>query len=264
MATDNFPEEKSRQRILLGMLTPSSNTVLEPVTADILSSLPDVSAHFSRFRVTEISLVEQALQQFDLSSILRSAELLADAQVDVITWNGTSASWLGFETDKRLCDRITAETGIPATTSVLALLELCQLYDCKTIGLITPYITPVQEKIQVNFAEAGINCISERHLNLSTNFDFSDVSEETLTALAQDVAKAQPEAIVTLCTNLNAASLATALEAELKMPLLDSTAAAVWKSLKLAGGDPKKIYGWGQLFQTKESVLPPNAVTASR
>jgi hypothetical protein len=52
-------------RVLLGMLTPSSNTVLEPVTAAMLAGLPEVSAHFGRFRVTEIALSRQALGQFD-------------------------------------------------------------------------------------------------------------------------------------------------------------------------------------------------------
>src|SRR5476651_1416083 len=42
--------------IRLGMLTPSSNTVLEPVTAQIVAGLTDVTVHFSRFRVTEIGL----------------------------------------------------------------------------------------------------------------------------------------------------------------------------------------------------------------
>ena len=65
------------RRVRLGMLTPSSNTVLEPVTMAMLAGLPDVSAHFSRFKVTEIALSEQALGQFDDSEILRAAELLA-------------------------------------------------------------------------------------------------------------------------------------------------------------------------------------------
>jgi len=43
------------KRVILGMLTPSSNTVLEPVTTKMLEGLPDVTAHFGRFRVTEIS-----------------------------------------------------------------------------------------------------------------------------------------------------------------------------------------------------------------
>jgi hypothetical protein len=35
----------------------------------------------------------------DETEILRAAELLADAKVDTIAWNGTSASWLGREVD---------------------------------------------------------------------------------------------------------------------------------------------------------------------
>jgi maleate isomerase len=76
------------------MLTPSSNTSLEPITSAMVSGLPGVSAHFSRFTVTEISLRDQALGQFDDSKIIEAAKLLADAKVDVIGWNGTSSGWL--------------------------------------------------------------------------------------------------------------------------------------------------------------------------
>src|ERR1700712_171435 len=110
----------------LGMLTPSSNTALEPITSAMLAGSMDISAHFSRFKVTEIALSEQALGQFDDGEILRAAELLAHAKVDVIAWNGTSASWLGFDRDEALCERITGATGIKACTSVLAFREIFQ------------------------------------------------------------------------------------------------------------------------------------------
>ena len=48
----------------IGMITPSLNTVLEPVTYALLSDLPDVTAHFSRVRVTHISLGDDATSQF--------------------------------------------------------------------------------------------------------------------------------------------------------------------------------------------------------
>jgi Arginase family len=48
-------------RIFLGMLTPSSNTILEPVTQAMVSGLAEVSVHFSRFKVTEIALSPSAL-----------------------------------------------------------------------------------------------------------------------------------------------------------------------------------------------------------
>ena len=88
----------ARRRI--GMLTPSSNTVLEPMAMEILRGVPQVSTHVSRSPVTEISLDDAALGQFDLDAHLRAARLLADARVDVIGWNGTSASWTGFEADE--------------------------------------------------------------------------------------------------------------------------------------------------------------------
>src|SRR5260370_41902206 len=122
------------KRILLGMLTPSSNTALEPITTAMVAGLPEVSAHFSRFKVTEIALSNTALAQFDNTEILRAAELLAHAKVDVIGWNGTSSGWLGFEADVRLCEQITAGTGIPAPTSMLALNESLEPRKVKRVG----------------------------------------------------------------------------------------------------------------------------------
>src|SRR5260370_16620900 len=84
-----------KRRTLLGMLTPSSNTTLEPVTAAMLAGVPEASAHFGRFRVTEIALSDSALAQFDDREILAAAELLADARLDVIGWNGTPSGGLG-------------------------------------------------------------------------------------------------------------------------------------------------------------------------
>jgi maleate isomerase len=72
------------ERVFLGMLTPSSNTVLEPVTGAILADLPDVTAHFSRFGVTEISLNEEALGQFKNQPIIDASKLLADARLHAI------------------------------------------------------------------------------------------------------------------------------------------------------------------------------------
>ena len=95
-----------QDRVLLGMLTPSSNTTLEPVTARMLAGLPEVSAHAGRFRVTEISMGTGALGQFDMSPMLAAADLLADARCNAICWNGTSAGWLGFDRDRQLCAEI--------------------------------------------------------------------------------------------------------------------------------------------------------------
>jgi maleate isomerase len=58
-------ENQATRRVRLGMLTPSSNSVLEPAVATMLMGLPDVSAHFARFRVTEIALSEAARHRLE-------------------------------------------------------------------------------------------------------------------------------------------------------------------------------------------------------
>ena len=235
--------------VRLGMLTPSSNTVLEPITAAMLAGVSDVTAHFSRFKVTEIALSQQALGQFDHSEILRAAELLAHAKVDVIAWNGTSASWLGFDWDERLCERIKSTTGIAACTSVLAFREIFHQTATKRVGLVTPYLDDVQAKIMANWDASGFVCTAERHLRLQDNFSFANVSEDTIADLVRAVAREGCDAAVILCTNMRGASAVRRLEAELGIPVYDSIATTLWQSLMVAGVDSGCVKGWGSLFE---------------
>ena len=144
------------RRIRIGVLTPSSNTALEPLTSAMVSSLPGVSAHFSRFTVTEISLRDQSLNQFDDSKIL----------------------------------------------------------EARTLGLVSPYVEDVQQKIIANYRGIGIDCVAEQHLGITVNFKFGEVEPDTLRAMLREAAKAQPDAMTVMCTNLHAAQLVEELEAE--------------------------------------------------
>jgi maleate isomerase len=238
-------------RIRLGMLTPSSNTTLEPMTAAMLADLPDVSAHFGRFRVTEIALSDDALGQFDDTAILAAAELLSHAKVHTIAWNGTSAGWLGFESDRRLCQRIAAATGIQAATSMLALNEVLAATGVRRFGLVTPYIPDVQARIVANYAALGITCVGEGGLGIQDNYAFAEVPEERLAAMIRAAAAEKPDAIGVICTNLRSARLVEDLERETGVPVYDTIATALWKSLRLAGADPARVTGWGRLFRTR-------------
>ncbi len=235
-------------RVRLGFLTPSSNTVLEPLTTAILDDLPEVTAHFSRFRVTDITLADAARAQFDPVEILRAAELLAHAKVDAIAWSDTSSSWLGFDRDVDLAERIRAATGIPACTAVLALNEVLAASGARRVGLVTPYRDDVQARIVRNYQAAGIAAVAERHLGISDDYAFAEVSPDRIEALIRDVALDRPDAIALLCTNTRGAPLVSELEAEYDIPIHDAVAVTVWKSLKLAGIDPRRVQGWGQVF----------------
>jgi maleate isomerase len=238
-----------KQRKFIGMLTPSSNTILEPITSRILHQIPHVTAHYSRFTVTEISSNPNALNQFDNTKIVNAAKLLADAKVNAIAWNGTSAGWLGFDADRTLCKEVKEATGVETTTSVLTLAEIFRLKKITKFGLVTPYLDDIQEKIIQNFKKEGFDCIAEKHLRDKGNFSFSDYEPETIKTMVREVAKSKPEAITIFCTNFRGGEVVDELEKELNIPIYDTVNITAWKCLKICKEDTKAITGWGQLFQ---------------
>ena len=89
----------------------------------------------------------------------------------------------------------------------------------------------------------------ERHLELEDNFSFSEVTSDQLQTMSREVAAKKPDAIAILCTNLRGAHMVPKLEAELGIPVYDSIATVVWKSLKLSGIDTRYLQSWGSLFK---------------
>jgi len=236
------------KRIRLGVLTPSSNTALEPLTQALIAQLPEVSVHFSRFRVTEIGLGDNALGQFQHAHVVDAARLLADAKVDIIGWSGTSAGWLGFENDVALCRAISEATGIPSTTSVLALNRALALWQVQQLGLVTPYLPEVQARIISHYAQLHIDARHESHLSLQDNFSFAQVDERTLEQQIAQVVASGAAAVTTFCTNLNAAHCVERWEQQFGVPVFDTVITVLWDMLKTAGVDTKRLTGWGQLM----------------
>ena len=237
----------------IGMLTPSSNTVLEPLTNALMAPLAgQVSVHFGRFRVTHISLDATSNQQFSLDPILDAADLLADAYPDVIAWNGTSASWLGFASDDRLCAAITKRTGVRASSTIVALNRLLRLMDVRKLGLVTPYTQDVQHRIMRNYADIGIETVSEAHCDLTENFAFCRVTEDRIAQMCRKVAQAKPDAIAIVCTNMRGPMIVSELEAELGIPILDSVAVTLWGCLTTIGADMSSLSSSGRLFMVRE------------
>jgi len=220
----------------LGFLTPSSNTVLEPLIARLLHDHPEVTAHFARFRVVAINLGEASRTQFDTGPILAAAELLADAQVHSICWAGTSGAWLGLAQDEALCAAITARTGIPATTATLALRDALRAAGARRVALVTPYLAEVQDAIIANLRAEGFEVTAERHLEDPGNYSFATHSPARVDALVEAaVAEAPTEAVVIHCTNFRGLPGALGLEARLGPLMLDSVAVSLWGGLHAAG-----------------------------
>lgn len=231
----------------IGMIVPSSNTCLEPMSYRILGERDDVTIHSTRIPVTRIALDAGSDKQFDVEGMRRAAELLATADVDVIAWNGTSGSWLGPAHDREIAGEITAATGVPATTSTLAYLDAFRAFGTRTIGLVTPYTEDVNLQVIERYAEEGIRVAGHQALGLSDNESFARVRPDELVPGSLTLAADRPDALVFLCTNLYGAPVVEDLESRTGVAALDSVAVTLWRCLQLAGA-PLLAPRWGKLL----------------
>ncbi|MHB8733610.1 MAG: maleate cis-trans isomerase family protein [bacterium] len=230
------------------MITPSSNTVVEPLTARIFAPLGDaVSLHFTRIRVTRIALDEESLGQFEETRMREAAALLADAGMDVIAWNGTSGSWKGLAADEALVARVQADTGVPVTTSTLDVLEACRTLGVTSCGLATPYLAEIHDAIARTYAAAGLRIAASAHLGVTINREFAEIPRERIAALLREVAVPDAGALVSVCTNLAAAAVIDEVERGTGRPVVDSLAATAWRTLRLAGVRTP-VPGFGRLL----------------
>ncbi|MCQ4210855.1 aspartate racemase/maleate isomerase family protein [Streptomyces longispororuber] len=233
----------------VGMLTPSSNTCLEPVTYGLLHGSADAAtAHFARVPVTRIALDAGSDAQFDPEPMLAAARQLADAKVDVLVWNGTSGSWLGVERDRALAAALTAGTGIPATTSTLALLDACTAYGVRRLGLALPYTRDVADAIVETYAKEGVDCVLAEPFGEADNEAFARIPAADVARQIEAAATDGAQAIAVVCTNVYGAFEAERLERALDIPVFDSVTATLWRALDLAGGRPS-WGGYGQLLR---------------
>ena len=211
----------------IGLLIPSSNTVVEQEATRLIPQDGSVSLHFSRFQVTTISADSDSVRQFEQDGMLQAALLLADAEVDRIAWAGTAASWLGIGQDEAFVSEMEARCGIPTTTAVLAINKRLSQLGARRIGLVTPYIAALERQIVDNYKGMGIEVVASRRLNLTVNTEYADVDETQIEEMVRNVTEPKPDAIVIMCTNLRFGIEASQLELELCTPIIDSVAATI-------------------------------------
>lgn len=211
----------------IGLLIPSSNTVVETEAAQLIPQDGTVTLHYSRFRVTVISSAPGSLSQFTPDTMLDAALLLADARVNRIAWAGTAASWLGHHRDEILVEEIQKRTGIKASTAVLAINSKLRHIGAKRIGLVTPYVADLENRIVQNYRASGIDVIASERLNLTVNTDYAAVQEAVIEEMVRSVAKSKPDAVVIMCTNLRFGKRSQLMTGDFSMPILDSVALTV-------------------------------------
>jgi maleate isomerase len=238
----------------IGHITPSCNTVLEPVTAMLNAALArDVSHHFTRIPVENISLLDADVDQFTTPTMLAAAQSLCDGDMDAIVWNGTSGCWNGPAADEAICREVERATGVLMSTSTLAQFEVLRRHEVTRFGLAVPYTDAVTERTVATYREAGFEAVAHANLGMAVGKDMANVSLPRIRELLRRADSPDAECLVVICTGLPAALVVEEMERELGKPIFDSVAVTFEKALRLVGLR-RPLATWGALLRGDGAV----------
>ncbi|NKB49047.1 MAG: maleate cis-trans isomerase [Alphaproteobacteria bacterium] len=216
----------------VGLLIPSSNTNIEPEYYSVMPA--SVSTHFARIAMTAVN--DEGLSGQD-QDVARQSELLAAAQVDVILFCLTAASFvLGLDYDTGLKQRIESASGKPALTAAQTIVDALNTIGVRRIAMATPFVPEVNEVSRAFMAANGFDVVSIEGLGLVDNFSIALTDYETVRALVWQADHSDAEAIVIPGGNMPCLEIAPELEQELKKPVVTTNQAGIWALLRHLGG----------------------------
>jgi maleate cis-trans isomerase len=173
-----------------------------------------------------------------VNQVERAALELASAEVDVILQAGTAIAFFrGFGHDQELSRRITATTGIKATTSLTAIVEALRALRIKRPAIATSYLVDIDARLATVLQQSGFEVAAIRGMGLKRSIDMGKILPDETYQFAYEVARGAPGAdgILISCGNLRSFEAIERLEADTGLPVVTSNQAGLWQTLRMIG-----------------------------
>jgi maleate isomerase len=241
--TGPAPEIKLGWRLRLGILQPSVNTVAEP---QFQAMLPDgVSIHATRLKLVGSS-PQELLGMTE--GVEEASLLLKDVDPGRILFHCTATTTFDLDMPRRLRERITKATGIPASVTSEALIAAFAALGVRKLVMVTPYIREINEREVVFLNSAGITVLDEIGLALAGGKAFAEVEPAAWYRLVMQHRHDDADAYFISCAQVRAAEVIEALERDLQRPVVTSNQAALWHCLR-ESGIRDQVEGFGTLLR---------------
>jgi maleate isomerase len=229
----------------IGLVVPSSNTIVEPEIAGLLPAGVDAYAS----RVLQVETGDPAQEAATVlairSGLGRAIDELATLAPAAIGFASTEASFLNGATDDReTCSVLSVRARCPVLTASRAVVLALRALEVGRIALATPYPAAVAGRGAAFLAEEGVETVSSVGLGIVGNLARGrlPVGAARDVAIQADVPAA--EAVLVSGTNWPTLEALPELERQLGKPVFSSTAAMVWALLRRAGiAQPLPVLG---------------------
>jgi arylmalonate decarboxylase len=229
----------------IGLITPSTNTTLEP---ELARMAPDgVAVHASR--VYQAGGQQPPSYRRMADDVATAATLLATAEVDVVAFGCTSCTY--FVPPDEIRDTMTETCRCPAVLTADAVVAALRELEITRVSLIGPRTRYVTDR-EVGFLEAsGFEVVASACLGLGATEEerraIGRVPPQAVHRLARAANRAEAEAIFVSCTQLPTVAMIAELEGLLGKPVVTSNQATLWHSLRTIGV-VDRVQGFGELL----------------
>jgi len=214
----------SPEPIRIGLIVPSSNTVMEP----------DFHRHFQRAAIVSTTriLLEQVTREAEfqmLEELPRALQLVRTTAPDTVVFGCTSAGSLeGLAHDARIAQMIEEQTGARAVTVLHAVLAQLNAIQPRRVAVFTPYLEPLTKSVAQCVAEAGYSVAKAVGMGFRDNLDIGKVTPGEIVAFVESNATStQADCLFLSCTNWRAVEALETLRTRLGIPVVTSNQAAI-------------------------------------
>ena len=227
----------------IGMLFPSSGLSEE----EVQKILPDgVSLHVTRMPLKSATY-EDELHFADC--VEEAASLLADAGVDIIAFNNTLGSLMkGKGYDQEIIGRIVRTTGVPATTTITAVIDGLKVMDIKKLILVAANLEELVEIERKFLEDSGFTVLKSKGLSMENIAKEYDTEPSYWYEQLKKMKNPQADGYFISCGGIRVVDIIEQLEADLEKPVITSNQALAWHSLRKIE-IKKPITGFGQLLR---------------
>lgn len=204
----------------LGLIVPSSNTVMEP---DLYRNLPPhITLHTARMYLKETTPAGELAM---VDRVEQAAVDIGTVSPDLIVFGCTSAgALLGEVGETRLMAQIRASAGgAPVLTVIGAVRAVLRARGWRRAAVLTPYVEELNGPIRWSVEGAGVEVASISGLGLRDNLDIGKVQPGAIVSwAANEMRDAAVDGVFLSCTNFQALDALEVLEHRLGLPCISS------------------------------------------
>jgi maleate isomerase len=220
--------EDSRQvtkQLRIGLIVPSSNTVMEP---DFHRHLGQ-TAIVSTTRIFLEDVTREAEMRMLEDDLPKAAQLTRTTAPDVVVFGCTSAGALGtLAHDAAIRDKIERLAGARAITVLQAVLAQLRTIGPRKLAVFTPYIEDLTKGVASCLAEAGFPPLKAIGMGIRVNLEIGRVAPaEIVDFVESQIEGIAPDCIFLSCTNWRAIEAIEPLHRKLGIPIVSSNQSTI-------------------------------------